>query len=121
MKTKEIGDFGESVACDYLKKLGYVIVDRNFHSRYGEIDIIVLDEHCTVFVEVKTRKNALYGNASEFVDYRKRQKLILCAKYYMRGNINEEVRFDVVEVYYNMINDKPIVKEINHIKDAFME
>ena len=54
MKTKEIGDFGESEACEYLKKQGYIIVEKNFHSRYGEIDIIALDEHCTVFVEVKT-------------------------------------------------------------------
>ncbi len=121
MKTKEIGDFGENEACEYLKKQGYIIVEKNFHSRYGEIDIIALDEHCTVFVEVKTRKNALYGNASEFVDYRKRQKLILCAKYYMRGNMDDELRFDVVEVYYKMVGDNPVIKEINHIKDAFME
>ena len=113
MTTKEIGDFGENTACEYLKKSGYSIVQRNFHSRYGEIDIIALDKTCTVFVEVKTRKNALYGNASEYVDYRKRQKLLLCAKYYLSGNIYEEVRFDVIEVYYNMNGETLFLKEIN--------
>lgn len=120
MKTKEIGDFGENAASEYLKNLGYSIVQRNFHSRHGEIDIIALDKSCTVFVEVKTRKNSLYGNASEYVDYRKQQKLLLCAKYYLGGNIYEEVRFDVIEVYYNMNGETPVLREINHIKDAFI-
>lgn len=120
MTTKEIGDFGENAACEYLKGLGYSIVQRNFHSRHGEIDIIALDKTCTVFVEVKTRKNSLYGKASEYVDYRKQQKLLLCAKYYLGGNIYEEVRFDVIELYYNMNGETPVIKEINHIKDAFI-
>ncbi len=120
MKTKEIGDFGENAACEYLKKEGYAIAARNFHSRHGEIDIIALDKTCTVFVEVKTRKNANYGNAGEFVDYRKQQKLLMCAKYYLGGNIYEEVRFDVIEVYYTLNGETPVLKEINHIKDAFM-
>ena len=120
MTTKEIGDFGENVACEYLKNLGYSIVQKNFHSKHGEIDIIAYDKSCTVFIEVKTRKNSLYGNASEFVDFRKQQKIILCAKYYLGDNIDEEVRFDVVEVYYYEKGDSLILKEINHIKDAFV-
>ncbi len=120
MTTKEIGDFGENTACEYLKKLGYSIIGRNFHSRHGEIDIIALDKTCTVFVEVKTRKNSLYGNASEFVDFRKQQKLLMCAKYYLKGNIYEEVRFDVIEVYYYEKGNSLVLKEINHIKDAFI-
>ena len=120
MTTKEIGDFGENAACEYLKNLGYSIVQKNFHSKHGEIDIIAYDKSCTVFIEVKTRKNSLYGNASEFVDFRKQQKIILCAKYYLGDNIDEEVRFDVVEVYYYEKGDNLILKEINHIKDAFV-
>ena len=120
MTTKEIGDFGENAACEYLKNLGYSIVQKNFHSKHGEIDIIAYDKSCTVFIEVKTRKNSLYGNASEFVDFRKQQKIILCAKYYLGDNIDEEVRFDVVEVYYYEKGDSLILKEINHIKDAFV-
>ena len=120
MTTKEIGDFGENAACEYLKNLGYSIVQKNFHSKHGEIDIIAYDKSCTVFIEVKTRKNSLYGNASEFVDFRKQQKITLCAKYYLGDNIDEEVRFDVVEVYYYEKGDSLILKEINHIKDAFV-
>lgn len=120
MTTKEIGDFGENAACEYLQSLGYSIVQKNFHSKHGEIDIIAYDKSCTVFIEVKTRKNSLYGNASEFVDFRKQQKIILCAKYYLDDNIDEEVRFDVVEIYYYEKGNNLVLKEINHIKDAFM-
>ena len=118
MTTKEIGDFGEDAACRYLQGNGMEIIGRNFRIRGGEIDIIARDGRTTVFVEVKTRKSSEYGNPCEFVNYRKRQKLIKTALFYL-GRDDVQMRFDVVEVLYDMHFGKMYAKTINHIKNAF--
>ncbi len=118
MTTKEIGDFGEDAACRYLQKCGMKIAERNFRIRGGEIDIIARDGGTTVFVEVKTRKSSEYGNPSEFVNYRKRQKLIKTALFYL-GRDDVQMRFDVAEVLYELRFGKMYVKTINYIKNAF--
>jgi len=118
MKAKEIGNFGETVACRFLEKKNIQIIKRNFHCRSGEIDIIAKDGECLVFCEVKTRLSAEYGNPAEFVDFRKQEKIIQTAMYYiMRDDI--EMRFDVIEVYYRMAGDCPVVTSVNHIENAF--
>ena len=61
------GKTGEDAVCEYLKSMGYDVLNRNFHSRYGEIDVIAKVGECTVFVEVKTRKSTTYGTPAEFV------------------------------------------------------
>ena len=116
LTTKEIGEFGERVACEYLEDKGYDILKRNFRVKTGEIDIIAKDDECTVFVEVKTRQNNNFGEPSEAVDYRKQQKLIKTAACYTDIE-NNEIRFDVVEVFYD-IKDMKVLK-VNHIENAF--
>lgn len=111
---QEIGNFGEDAAADYLKEKGYNIIQRNFRCKTGEIDIICVKGGCTVFVEVKTRKNSLYGSAAEFVNYHKQVKIKRAAMYFIK-NQDADMRFDVIEVYHK---DGKIT-EINHIKDAF--
>ena len=118
MNNKEIGNFGEDVACKYLLDNGIDIIKRNFYCRGGEIDIIAKDEDTIVFVEVKTRKSADFGTPGEFVDYRKQEKIAATALYYL-GNNDTDMRFDVIEVLYKMCGDVPMVTEINHIKSAF--
>ncbi|MDD6736278.1 MAG: YraN family protein [Clostridiales bacterium] len=118
MTTKEIGDFGEKAACRYLKRRGMEIVERNFRTRSGEIDIIAKDGSATVFVEVKTRRTKDFGNPGEFVDYRKQEKIMKTAVYYL-GRDDVEMRFDVIEVLYRVRLGKPWVSEINHIENAF--
>ena len=118
MKKSEIGKFGEDAAAEYLISSGYTICERNYRKPYGEIDIIAQSpDGCLVFVEVKTRKNADYGYASEFVDKKKQQRLIRTAQQYCEKDVY--MRFDIIEVYYkhqgNIIN----IREINHIEDAF--
>ena len=120
MNTKETGDFGETEVCKTLISRGYKILERNFRSRLGEIDIIAKDGDCIVFIEVKTRKNNVFGNASEYVTYSKQKKIIKTAKYYLKGMLDVEIRFDVAEVYYQKINDTLKVTNINYIKNAFM-
>lgn len=61
MGTKTLGDFGERKACEYLQKHGYTIIDTQYTSRFGEIDIIATYKHFVVFVEVKLRKNNFFA------------------------------------------------------------
>lgn len=118
MTTKEIGDFGERAVCRYLKKRGMKIVERNFRTRAGELDIIARDGDVTVFIEVKTRKTRDFGNPGEFVGAVKRDKIIATALYYLGGD-DEEMRFDVAEVLYRTRFGMPYVSEINYIENAF--
>ena len=73
---QDIGSLGEDAAAVYLKEKGYNVIQRNFRCKTGEIDIICVKDGCTVFVEVKTRKNSLYGSAAEFVNYYKLNLLL---------------------------------------------
>jgi len=114
METQLIGNFGEDAAVEYLKNKGYLILQRNFRCKSGELDIIAVKDGCTVFVEVKTRKNSKYGYASEFVDYRKQEKIRKAAMYFIKS-YDADMRFDVIEVYHSGAS----VNEINHIEDAF--
>lgn len=117
--TKTIGDFGENAAAMYLKHKGYTILERNFHSHFGEIDIIARDKDgFYVFVEVKTRKNTLYGRPSEYVDYKKQSRIRKTALYYTHSD-SVDMRFDIVEIIYSQTNEESKIDEINHIENAF--
>lgn len=118
MITKEVGNYGENVACDFLEKQGISVLKRNFHSRFGEIDIIAKDGETIVFVEVKTRATKSFGAPSEFVDERKQKKIIQTALYFL-GNDDCDMRFDVIEIMYAQSGDSLNTTEINHIKSAF--
>lgn len=111
---QEIGKWGENLACKYLEKDNYKILERNFLCRQGEIDIITKDmtRNELVFVEVKTRSNFKYGNPAEAVNKDKQKHMTQAIQYYLyKNHINNiPIRIDVVEVY--------IVQncKINHIK-----
>lgn len=107
------GKMGEDAVCEYLKNSGYDVIERNFHSRYGEIDIIAKTGKCIVFVEVKTRKGISYGTPAEFVTPAKIKKIIKTAMVYLK-NEEVEMRFDIAEVY-----TKNGRCEINYIENAF--
>ena len=115
MKAKETGDFGENRAAEYLESTGYKIAAKNYHTRYGEIDIVACNEQAVCFCEVKTRKDTRTGTAGEAVNAAKQKKICLAALEYMQKNglMNAVVRFDVIEVYtQGGVN-------INHIINAF--
>ena len=119
MEARENGRFGEEKGAEYLRKKGYRIVERNFRCRLGEIDIIAENAEYLVVAEVKTRKNALYGQACEYVTYSKQQKIKRAAMYYLSSHESDkQPRFDVIEVY---IPDGLLGRvRINHIEDAFI-
>lgn len=114
--NKETGKLGEDIAVHYLKQNGYVILDRNFECRQGEVDIIALDKKEIVFIEVKTRTSNKYGAPSEAVNKIKQKHMLQTIKYYLyiRNLSDEFIRVDVIEVYIN--NN---VYKVNHIKQAF--
>ena len=118
-KNKNTGAWGEDQADLYLLKQGYTLLCRNFHSRYGEIDLIVQKDDIIAFVEVKPRaKGALYSPA-EAVTPAKQQKIVLTALHYMEEyNSDLQPRFDVCEVYPVVVKRKKTA-EINYLEDAF--
>ncbi len=118
MNTKHIGDYGENAAQEYLENKGYEILKRNFRLKCGEIDIIAEDNGCIVFVEVKTRKSNLFGEPGEYVDRRKQERVKKAAGCFT-DIVNNDVRFDVVEVLYIEKSGKMTVTGINHIENAF--
>ncbi|WP_455781242.1 YraN family protein [Megamonas funiformis] len=114
---KNMGLWGEDKAVEFLKVKNYTILVRNYHSRFGEIDIIARKQNTIIFVEVKTRKNTAFGFPAEFVDYKKQQKIMKTAQLYINDNFNAEFdyRFDIIEVFHyddNKVN-------FNHLKGAF--
>lgn len=114
MNKRQVGSDYEKKAQDYLKQQGFRIIKCNFHSRYGEIDIIAEDNGYLVFVEVKYRKNNACGNPLEAVNAGKQKRICRTAFYYCLShgyNDNTPCRFDVVAIE----GDKDIV----HIKNAF--
>ena len=110
---KEFGNTGEDIATEYLEKQGYIILERNFYCKQGEIDIIAKDKNEVVFVEVKSRSDVGYGLPSEAVTKQKIKHLCRTAKYFLHKNkmFNEFIRFDVVEILI-----KSGKFNINHIK-----
>ena len=97
---RAIGSNYEKIAGQYLEQLGYQIVEYNFHSRFGEIDIIAKHQGYLVFVEVKYRENDKSGHPLEAVSVSKQRTISKCAFYYMQKNKLHDVpvRFDVVAI-----------------------
>jgi len=118
-EKKERGDWGEERAALYLRLHGYRVVERNFRCRQGEIDVIARKGGFIVFVEVKLRKNADFGEAREFVTYRKQQRVIRAAELWLVKNGCElQPRFDVIEIYAPKGTDT-VFPTIRHLEDAF--
>jgi putative endonuclease len=112
----ELGNLGEKRAVKYLKHHRYSIIDTNFSSRFGEIDIIACDKKYIAFVEVKQRNINSIAEPREFVDLKKQQRIIATAKLYLSTHSTDlQPRFDVIEVYSE--NNK--IKSVKHLENAF--
>lgn len=118
-EKRKIGDKGEEIACRWLEKQGFVIAERNFLCKMGEIDIIAWDpgDQTLCFVEVKTRSSLDFGYPCEFVDAKKRRRLENTAAYYRMGRKKLQsvaMRMDIFEVYYT---EKGVY--VRYLKNAF--
>ena len=112
-KRHILGQDGEDFAVQYLIKNHYTIIERNFHCRQGELDIIAQDANELVFIEVKTRSSNSYGSPIDAITPYKIKHLIKSIQYYLYIHQleNSFVRIDVIEVY-----NKQNGFEVNHIK-----
>ena len=100
MKTIESGNLNEQIACEYLISKGLTLVTTNYHSRYGEIDLIMRDADTWVFVEVRYRRANRFGGAAMSVTKAKQRKIALTALIFLQRNKKTEsnCRFDVVAI-----------------------
>ena len=113
------GAWGEAVAAEYLRKKKYRIVAAGYHSRFGEIDLIVENKKFLVFVEVKLRKNEEFARGRDFVDRKKQDKIRVTASIYLsQYPTSLQPRFDVIEIYSPQDCDTPN-PIINHLEAAF--
>ncbi len=115
MNSRKLGDAGEDLACRYLEKQGYEILERNKHySRFCEIDIIAKHKNTTVFVEVKTRKNNAYGTPFEAITKTKYEHIRQGALNYTTEHKIKDYRIDVIGITL-----KPEIK-IEHLKNVYL-
>lgn len=109
---------GESYAAYYLKRCGYKILNQNYSVGFAEIDLIAKKKNVLSFVEVKQRKDMLYGTPGQAVTPAKQWKIRKAAQMYLAQNkIKCEVSFDVVEIYGSCSDEK--LPKLVHIKGAF--
>ena len=114
-RRKLTGREGEAEAARYLKRRGYAVVAMNWACRLGEIDVIAQKGDTLVFVEVKTRKNADFAQAREFVTPAKQRRILAAASLYLQEHPTQaQPRFDVIEVYTG--GEAPAV---SYIENAF--
>lgn len=110
------GEWGETLATQLLRDLGYTILERNWRYKRAEIDIIARDGEILVFVEVKTRAYASFGRPEEMVGFRKKCMLYDAAAAYMRQISYEwEIRFDIIGI----TGAEGRLIRMEHFKDAF--
>lgn len=110
-----LGKEGEEAAIGFLRKNGYRIIEKNYKTVFGEIDIIAKDGDVIVFIEVKTRADRSFGHPFEAVHPRKREKIRKVALCFLKKMRKEPpARFDVLSITSE--NSK---MKIEHIVDAF--
>ncbi len=100
LSKREEGTAGEEQAAKNLKKEGYRIIETNFRTKFGEIDIVAEEKGYLVFVEVKKRNTDTFGDPFHAITARKRQHIIKSALFYLKCHdcFNRPVRFDVVGI-----------------------
>ena len=115
-QRQKLGKKGEGLAVKALKKKGFRILEKNYRTPMGEIDIIAMDQGAIVFVEVKTRSSGQRGNPKWAVDRRKQVKISMSALKYLKDakKMGAKARFDVVAIYSGDGGD-----QIEIIKNAF--
>jgi putative endonuclease len=115
-RQQKFGKKGEALAVHRLKKAGYKIIETNYRTQLGEIDIVAKDNDTIVFVEVKSRRSLHFGNPKQAVTLQKQKKISMVALYYLKttGQSNAKARFDVVTVISNRDQSR-----VEIIKNAF--
>jgi len=115
MNHIELGKKGETVAANHLISKEYQILDRNYHWKNSEVDIICVKNEMLIIVEVKTRGTSAFGEPYKSVNRNKQRQIIKVTNEYIKLNdIKREVRFDVISIVLN----KGFMN-LEHIENAF--
>ncbi len=117
MKRRETGMLGEKIACDFLARNGYKIMETNYRCPDGEIDIVAHQEDTLVFVEVRTKKSTKFGTPEESITPTKMERLRTVAAHYgqNRSNLPTAWRIDVVAI---QMDNQGMVSRIELIENA---
>lgn len=120
VKSKPVNNAGkiaEDIAAQYLSNKGLKLISRNFHCRFGEIDLIGLDKEILTFIEVRYRKSEQYLAVVETIDEHKCRKIIISSEYYLskhKSYRSHQCRYDVIAITGEL--NKPVIE---WIKNAF--
>lgn len=116
-QNQDVGRQGEDLAVDFLRRLRYRILERNFRCRCGEVDIVARLGATVVFVEVKTRRSDLYGSPAQSVTPFKQRQIARAAQTWLAANrlTDSAARFDVISIRLRDGGEA----DIEHIADAF--
>ena len=112
-----LGAWGEDQAVNYLRKQGMKIIECNFRTPVGEIDIIAKNKSILAFIEVKPRRGTAFGTPQEAVGERKQRQIIRTAQWYLQNNksVKLQPRFDVVAI----LCQSDGTAQITYLPDAF--
>jgi len=114
-QRKQKGNEAEDQACQFLIQKGLILIQRNFATKLGEVDLIMQDGDVLVFIEVRYRKNRDFGGAALSVTPKKQKRIIKAALAYQQKNAPQaSMRFDVVAIEGEGSN-----KKIDWINNAF--
>ena len=112
----ELGKWGEDIAAHYLSEEGYTILHRNWRCGHRDLDIIATKDGEVAFVEVRTRRNAVFMEPEESINYKKALSVSIAANAYLKCyHINAPLRFDIIAITGTPNNNYTI----NHIPNAF--
>ncbi len=111
--TKQIGDSAESIACEYLKRLGHKIIDRNWKTKLCEIDIISKKDDTIFFIEVKYRNNILQGGGLSVITTKKLRQMKFAAEYYVLSNKITEANLRLAAI--SLTGQPPVVEKFLEI------
>lgn len=115
-----LGQRGEDLAVCYLQQLGYVLLERNYRSPEGEVDIVARDQERLAFVEVRTRRGAAFGTPEESVTPQKQMRLATVARQYLQENGYADVEWGIDVVAVEFTTDG-VLQRIELIRNAVME
>ena len=107
-ERQKYGRSGEEMAAEYLASNGYRIIETNHKNRFGEIDLIAMDEDTLVFIEVKSRRSDRFGTAGASISRAKQRKISMVALGYLKskGKMDQKARFDVVAINHYAFDEK---------------
>ena len=110
---QRIGNLGEEIAAVFLGDLGYQLLEKNFRTPYGELDIIMIDSDILVFVEVKTRTTTSFGSPESSITHTKLERIHNSALLWLQSHPdqNDDWRIDVVAI---LLNAEGMVEDIQH-------